>query len=1044
MSSPSLNGVRGSLRFEIPGYEIREKLSENTPFLVYRGRRQEDLAPVLLKVLNRPFPTPKYLAPLWQEFEILRLLDFPGVEKAYSLENHQQWWMIVLEDGGGLPMDQLEIAGRMQPGEFLQFALQLAKVVEGIHARQVIHKNISPANIFFNASTGLASLTNFGYASLVSKEKVPFQSPYKLAEFLAYTSPELTGRMNRSVDYRTDYYSLGATLYELLTGTPPFIRESPLELVHAHLALLPDPPSARMEPWNSAPGAFGIISAILIKLLAKNPEDRYQTPSALQMDLQHCLSALPETNIDHSEAALFIPGQFDRPMELNVPQTVIGRMEETETLVQAFEKTIDGSRKLVLISGEAGVGKTVLANQLIRPVSEHSGLFFHGKFDQVSHLNIYKALTEIMEDFCRLILSEPKSSFENWRDRIQIAVAPHGQLLTDLCPQLEKVIGPQPPVRPVDEALARPRFHRVVIRFLLAVCQPDHPIVLFLDDLQWITADSSLLWQSILATPALKNLLVLGAFRDTEAGDEHPIHHLIHEAEKGGEPVTQIRIENLEWPLIQVLVGAALSSNPAEVSELTTLVYMRSEGNPYFSIELLKSLYKDHLLKFNPAEKKWNWDAKGIREYGIGSNAVEFYTHQVTALTEDTQKILQYAALIGGRFQTSTLLAIVGHAKAGMLANSLWQAMRANLIRPLDENYRLLASENLGAFSAENSEFVPSLADVLEEQILFEFVDNHVQQAFIAMLDEEHRMTTSLQIGWLLLEKAERPGQEPLQRNLLSIVDHLNKGSALIRDPAQAVKAAELNLMASELMRAIAAYEAASHYLSSGILLLPENSWQDQYALALALYTSNAEVALVNGDLPQAETMALAAETNARTLLEKVRIMGIRMDIYVLQNQLDQVIELGIAALRLLDFELEVDNQPPSVVEQLIRLPEMTDAGALTACRLAEPLISAAFARSNVWLVQFIHFYIDLFSRFGNSPGASFVYISYAVQHLSQFEELEQGRRIGRMALELAETAGTLQDIVCRPLCILCFHPSLAGTGQGRCGPAGGKRTTSF
>ena len=263
-------------------------------------------------------------------------------------------------------------------------------------------------------------------------------------------------------------------------------------------------------------------------------------------------------------------------MELNVPQTIIGRMEETEALVQAFERTIDGHKELVLTSGEAGVGKTVFANQLIRPVSERAGLFFYGKFDQASQLNIYKSLVEILEDFCRLVLSEPAPSFEKWRDSIRIAVAPHGQLLTDLCPQFEKIIGPQPPVRPVDEALARPRFHQVVIRFLQAICQADHPVVLFLDDLQWITPDSSLLWQSILSTASLKNLLVVGAYRDSEVDSGHPLHKWIQEMEKSNERVTEIRVNNLEWPLIQTLIAAALSSNPAEISELTTLIYMRN------------------------------------------------------------------------------------------------------------------------------------------------------------------------------------------------------------------------------------------------------------------------------------------------------------------------------------------------------------------------------------------------------------------------------------------------------------------------------------
>ncbi len=476
--------------------------------------------------------------------------------------------------------------------------------------------------------------------------------------------------------------------------------------------------------------------------------------------------------------------------------------------------------------------------------------------------------------------------------------------------------------------------------------------------------------------------------------------------EKNRERVTEIRIDNLEWPLIQELMAAALSTKPAEISELTTLIYLRTEGNPYFSIELLKSLYKDHLLTFSPTEKKWTWDTNRIREYGIRPNAIDFYLHQIATLDEETRKMLQFAALIGERFQTSTLLAIVGPSQAGMLSDGLWQAMRAGLIRPLDESYRLLASEHPGAFTAESSEFAPSLADILEEQILFEFADHQVQQAVIAMLDEQQITRTSLQIGWLLLEKATQEGQETLQRNILSIVDHLNQGHTLIQDPVEAVKAAELNLMASEHMRTLTAFKAAAHYLSIGIQLLPENSWQDRYDLTLALYFASTELALVNGDMSQAVTLALIAEENAHTLLEKVRIMSIRMEWYVIEGHLDQVLEMGIAALRLLDYELETEKLPAMVVETLFQLPEMTDPKALTVCRFTESLISAAFARNVIWLDQFINFYLHLFSSSGNPPGASFVYISYAVQHLSNFDTPEHGSRIGRLALELAERHG--------------------------------------
>ena len=1001
----------GPSLFEVHGYQILEKLSENAAFIMYRGRRPQDQAPVRLKVLNQSRPTPKLLAPLWQEFEILRQLDLAGVEKAYALENHQQWWMIVLDDSGGTPMDELELAGRMEPKEFLDLALQLARILEGIHEHRVIHKNISPSNISFNTSTRQAQLTNFGFASLISKEKVPFQSPYKLAEFLAYTSPELTGRMNRSVDYRTDYYSLGATLYELLTGTPPFIGNSPLELVHAHLAILPESPSARIQPWSASPTAFEMISTILLKLMAKNPEDRYQTSTALQVDLRHCLSVLLEPSKAELQTHPFAPGELDRPIVLNVPQVVVGREQETRALLQAFHRTVQGPKELVVVTGEAGVGKTTLVNQLVRTVTQQKGLFLYAKNDQARHLEVYPLLIDLLEEFCRLVLSEPASSFNEWQEKIQNAIAPHGQLLIDLCPQLEAIVGLQPPLEPVDADSVRSRFHQTVIRFLQAISRPDHHVVLFLDDLHWISQDSLLLWRSILSNTSLQNLLVVAAFRDDELDTEHPIHSLLQEVKISQGHLIHLYLQNLEPPMAQTLIAIALALDPAEISELASLVYQRTEGNPYYTIEFLKSLYKDQLLFFSPEDRKWHWDGNRIDEYSIAANVVDFFVHEIVNLDEATQKILQYAALTGTRFDAAILLAIFGKEKASELVFGLWRATLEGLIFPLDENYRALAGDKDRGLKAGDRQFLPSLADLLEQHILFEFQHDRVQQAALALLDEKHLMTASLEIGWLLLAKAERAGQEALQEKLVAIVDHLNTGSALIEDANDRIKTAQLILIASNQARASAAFDVASRYLATGIQLLPQESWKDHYTLTLELFTARAEVALLNGDLQLAEELAQTGEANAGNPLEMARFMRIRMEIYTIQTRLDKVFDLGIAIIRMLGFDLEIKEPFVWSADQAVRLPPMTDPQALEVARLVEPMTTAAFGRNDPRFKQMNLFFLDLFSRFGNPPVASFVYIVHAQLLISEFHRVKEGLKIGKMALEMAEKQGPSRNL---------------------------------
>ena len=997
----------GAMLLDVPGYKIQEKLFESAAFKIFRGQRIHDLTPVRIKVLNHPAPTLKLLAPLWQEFEILRLLDIPGVEKAFALENHRQWWMVVLDDLGDQPLNELELAGRIDPREFISLALQLARIIGEIHTRHVIHKNISPATIFFNPSTNRVRLTNFGYASLLSTERIRLESPHRLAEFLSYISPELTGRMNRVVDYRTDYYSLGASLYELLTGTPPFMGASPLELVHAHLASLPDLPETRMVPWTTSPHTFQMISSILLKLLEKNPEDRYQTIGALEADLRHCLSDLQEHGHENFDRAPFLPGRLDKSGELNIPQTVAGRMQETKILLEAYYRTINGPREFVLVTGEEGVGKTTLVNQLVRPVTANNGFFIYAKYDQTRHLDIYPLLFEILEEFCRLVLSEPIQSFREWQQRLQDAVAPHGRLLTDLCPRLETVIGSQPAIDPVDEELTRHRFHQVVIRFLQAICQSGQHLVIFLDELQWINKDTVLLWKNILSDSTLKNLLVVGAYPDSEVDAEHPIYSLAHDAETGLGKVTWLHLQNLEPPLTLGLIATALASDPVEISQLNSLVYQKARGNPYFTYEFLKALYKDQLLVFHADEQKWYWDADRIDEFGIASNVIDFFVHEIVNLDQRTQKVLQYAALLGRRFDSADLLAILGQDQARLLASSLWDAISCGLIYPLDANYRSLVGENGNNIAKERGDLHPGLAELLEEPSLFEFADTHVQRAAIRGLNEHQIQVVSLEIGWRLLEQAERFGPETLEKNLFSIVDHLDKGSMLIQDPAEAIKAAMLNLMASQKVRSLAAFKAALLYLSNGIKLLPLNSWIEHYELTLELYTMGAEIARMNGDNAYAEELALTAETNAHTVLEKIRIMNIRMDIYMAMNQLDQVIELGNTAIRLLDFDLDVEEVPISEIERIIQQSsDMTDPRALTISSLVEPLISSSFARYTNWFFKFIHFFIHLFSRYGNPASAAYVYVVYAVNLLDKFQDVEQAFRMGTLALELAERHG--------------------------------------
>ncbi|HTP01053.1 MAG TPA: GAF domain-containing protein [Anaerolineales bacterium] len=992
--------------FEVPGYQLTGKLSEDATCRIYRGERIQDGRAVRLKVLNQANPAPKALGHFCRQYEILKVLDLPGVEKAYSLEHYQTWWIIVLEEFGGQPLSKLEVAGRLKPGELLDLATQLTETIGQIHARRIIHRNIAPSTVLLNPITHQAKLSNFADASLVSQEKVPLQISSDVAESLPYISPEMTGRTNRPVDYRTDYYSLGATLYELLTGTPPFLATSPLQLFHAHLAVLPDAPSGRIRPWRASPAAFGVLSAIILKLLSKNPEDRYQSPEALQADLRRCLATLRQGSAEGLSELSFTPGQADHSNNLNIPHTVIGREPELQVLNQAFLRTIGGPTELVLVSGAPGIGKTTLVHQLMGPVTEHKGLFLQAKYDQIHQREPYAAVAALLEQFCILVLSEPGPSFLEWRKRIQSAVWPHGQLLIGLCPRLEQVIGPQPEVEAVDEELARRRFHNLVIRFLQTMCHPERPVVIFLDDLQWSTWDSLLVWESILPTGAIPNLLIVGAYRNNEGADTKRVQRWVEEIREARGRISHIELQNLEPASVEHLVAAALASKPQEVSELARLVYERTRGNPYFSNELLRSLYRHQLLAFSPSEQRWNWDAGRIEEYRAAGNILDLLVHEIAWLDPDTQRTLQYAACLGRRFDAGDLLEVIGKDRSLSLSYNLWRAMTEGWIYALDENYRLLAGEIADSFDAETGEPFPRLVDLLEQDIYFEFQHNNVQQAILATMDAEQLSRTHLLIGLRLLEKTERAGRELLPEDIFSIVDHLNAGQAKREDSTQAIQIAQLNLRAAHEARAMAAFEVSSSYLSAGIQSLPPDSWNENYELTYDLYAAAAEAAMLGGDLTRAETLTSLAEPKAETLQDKARLTKVRMDMLQMQSQQDKAVELGIELIRSSGFDLEAGELPNIDPEQILQLPDMTDPMALILSELADVLISAPFARSDPRLPALVRFYLDLFTRYGNPPNAPFVYSCYAAMMLMRFQHVDQFCEVGRKALELAERRG--------------------------------------
>ena len=610
----------------LPQVAVTAKIYESANSLVYRGIRTSDNTPVILKVLKQDYPTPAELTRYKQEYEITRSLNLDGVVKAYSQQDYQRTLVIILEDFGGESLAKLvnDLAGEfpMPLPEFLSLAIEITEILGRIHSSNVIHKDINPSNIVLNPATGIVKLIDFGIATRLSRTNPTFRNPNVLEGTLAYISPEQTGRMNRFLDYRTDFYSLGVTFYELLTGKLPFTTTDALELVHCHIAKEPLPPS------TINPAIPQTVSSIVMKLMAKNAEQRYQSAWGIKADLEECLQQL-ETN---RQIAAFPLGTQDISDKFQIPQKLYGREREVETLLTAFERvagrdkeeggdrgavftnistensplsslspvTIPQSKiEMMLIAGYSGIGKSALVQEIYKPITHKRGYFISGKFDQFQRNVPYSAVVSSFQGLAQQLLSEPESQLQQWRDKLLAALGANGQVIIDVIPEVELIIGKQPAVPEVGLAESQNRFNRVFQSFIRVFCSQEHPLVIFLDDLQWVDSATLKLIELMMTDSETQYLFLIGAYRDNEVESSHQLMMTIERLRREGATINQMTLAPLAPEAIAQLIADTLHSDTESVKPLAELVVRKTGGNPFFVNEFLKTLYQENLITFN-------------------------------------------------------------------------------------------------------------------------------------------------------------------------------------------------------------------------------------------------------------------------------------------------------------------------------------------------------------------------------------------------------------------------------------------------------------
>ena len=599
---------------EIPGYSLEEVINESNRTRLWRGRRQGDGLLVLIRGSASPQQSAQELAEMRHEHEITQALEIDGVLRAEELVRCENGWALILENTEALPLRKLMDTARLDLPVSLKLAVSLTGTLKEVHQQGILHKMINPFNIFLDPASGTIKLSGFGLAIRLPRENLTTLSPRLTGETLPYISPEQTGRMNRPLDYRSDFYSLGATLYELFSGRVPFHSRQVMEIVHAHIARQPVPPD-EIEPQVPR-----VLSHLVMKLLAKCAEARYQSHSGLTADLLTCVEQLE----NQGSLPDFPLGRHDVPKELLIAPGLYGREDEITALEAALERVSQGATEIVLISGSAGVGKTALVGEIHRSVAQKNGFFISGKFDQLRHNIPYSALIQALRGLIREISAESKPGMERWKSRIRAALGPNGQLMTRVIPELEQVIGPQPPLLLEMGALeSRNRFTAVLLEFISVLCEKTHPLVIFLDDLQWVDADTLKLVERIAQDPERKALLFLGAYRDNEVEADHRLSISCEVIKKTGQPLQTIPLKPLNPENISQLLVHTCHCRPEEANPLAELLARKTGGNPFFVSQFLTVLSEKDLIRYSPEEKRWIWELAAIEFLAVTDNVVE-------------------------------------------------------------------------------------------------------------------------------------------------------------------------------------------------------------------------------------------------------------------------------------------------------------------------------------------------------------------------------------------------------------------------------------
>jgi PAS domain S-box-containing protein len=954
---------------------------------LYRGFGN-GLAPILLVAAEET--SLGCVQRLEHEYALKAELDADWAARPVALTHYNDRLTLVLEDPGGTPVDRL-LGRPLDVSNFLRIAIPLAGALRRVHERGLIHKDIKPANILLDAASGGVWLTGFGIASRLPREHRAPAPPLVIAGSLAYMAPEQTGRMNRSVDCRSDLYALGVTLYEMLTGQLPFAAADPMEWVHCHIARKPVPPNERVA------GVPGQISAIVMKLLAKTAEERYQTAAGVEADLRRCLAECES----HGRIDPFPLGVHDASDRLLMPERLYGREREIDTLLASFDRVVaTGTPELVLVSGYSGIGKSSVVNELHKALVPPRGLFASGKFDQYKRDIPYTTLGQAFQSLVRSLLSQSEAELGRWRGSLREALGPNGQLIVNLIPELELVIGKQPPVADLSPQDAQNRFQMVFRRFLGVFARKEHPLALFLDDLQWLDAATLDLLEHLVTHPEVRHLLLVGAYRDNEVGPGHPLLRTLEAIRAVDGRVHEIVLAPLELDDVGRLIADALHCKPELARPLAELVQEKTGGNPFFAIHFFIALADEGLLGFDPVASAWQWNIDRIRAKSYADNVVDLMAGKLKRLSATTQETLKQLACLGNVADIATLTVVHGETEEAMHA-ALWEAVRTGLVVYQDNAYR--------------------------------FLHDRIQQAAYSLIPEAQRAEVHLRIGRVLLASMTA---DELAEHLFDVANHFNRGATLLVHRDEKAQVATIELRAGRKAKASTAYASACVYLVAGMDLLDETDWGSHYDLTFSLWLERAECEYLTGQLASAEARLSLLSTRARTFVDSAAVTRVRINLYTNLDHSDSAVEVGLEYLRRIngqwsphpteeDVRQEYDRLWQRLgsgsIEALLDLPLMSDPDRCATMDVLTVLTSPAlFTDLNLFRLV-VGRMAALSLEHGNSDGSCLAYVWLGGILGTYFGDYQTGFRFGRLGLDLVEKRG-LDRLSARVYLVFAVH----------------------